>query len=184
MGRPQKSEEWHRLAGTRAKPNQRNEHDRETDAPTIERGKPKMPKDLTESEQLCWKQTCKILKSRGCLSKGDSESLELYSRAKARYLSVQKELGTAYVISEERFSKSGDPYTVQVKNPLLAVLEQCERALQTMARSLCLTVADRQKIKRVKNAPSQEKYIPKEGTYGALLPHLFNERGKLKGTAC
>jgi P27 family predicted phage terminase small subunit len=182
MGRRTESAEHHWLRGTKPRPNQRNESDRESDTATVNAGRPRPPKDLTELELAHWKAAAKVMKSRGTLSKGDGEALELWSRTKARYSVASKALADeGLIITETRYSKSGNEYTVQIPNPHLKIVEQCERALQQMAAKLGLNPMDRSKVKPTKgHRAGAAKFVPKEGTAAALMPQLFTSGGKLR----
>ncbi len=153
-------------------------------APHIQGGRPRCPADFSELEVSCFKAACRILKQRGTLSKGDSESLEMWARTKARYIRCSMAVADeGEVVEETRFSKSGDEYTIKVKNPNLTIVEQCERALQAMAKSLGLTVADRSKVKATRGtaaAKRDDKWTPTPGTYGEYFREMFNDKGQLK----
>src|SRR5271169_932693 len=112
---------------------------------SVRSGRPKMPKTLTAIETECWKQACKILKQRGTLSRGDAESIELWSISKARWILARRELEKdGLTVTETRFSKSGDEYTITIPHPCLKIAENCERLLAGLAVKLGLTPLGRE----------------------------------------
>jgi P27 family predicted phage terminase small subunit len=152
------------------------------DSETVRSGRPKTPKTLTPMQLECWKEAAKILKQRGTLSKGDGESLRLWSVVKARWLQANAEVEKdGLTIQETRCSKSGDEYTVTVNHPCLKIAENCERLLTGLAVKLGLTPLGREKVRRT-SAPKEEKYTPIEGTLGADMAHLFDAKGRPKQT--
>jgi phage terminase small subunit len=152
--------------------------------PTVERGKPKMPGDFSELEAAHWKAASKVMKSRGTLSRGDGEALELWARTKARYSIASKALAEeGLIVVETRVTKKGDTYEVRVPNPHLKIVEQCERMLQAMASKLGLNPLERSKVKATRGAtatPKATTWTPTPGTLGALCPELFDAKGRPK----
>jgi P27 family predicted phage terminase small subunit len=130
------------------------------DSETVSSGRPKMPKTLTAIEAECWKQACKILKQRGTLSRGDAESIELWSISKARWILARREIEKdGLTITETRFSKSGDEYTITVPHPCLKIAENCERLLAGLAVKLGLTPLGREKVRKTSGRDDNAKTL-------------------------
>jgi len=181
-GRPALSPELHDLKGTRATRPSRAKQTDEGGEPSVPSGRPKTPKEFSELEVSCWKSALKILKARGVLSRGDGEALEIWSRTKARYITASKALEKeGLIVTETRYSKSGDPYEVRVPNPNLKIVEQCETRLQTSARALGLNPIDRTKVKQTKASAAGAR-VPTypAGSIGAMMPELFDSKGRMK----
>jgi P27 family predicted phage terminase small subunit len=179
-GRPALSAEHHALRGTKATRPSRARSDAGEEQ--VAAGRPKMPKTFSPLEVECWKSAVKILKSRGVLSRGDSEALELWARTKARYIRASQALEKeGDIVTETRFSKSGDEYEVRVQNPNLKIVEKCLTHLQSMARALGLNPIDRTKIKKTK--PSEESLRAvvtyASGSVGAACPDAFSGKRQL-----
>lgn len=148
---------------------------------SVSSGRPKMPAGLTELEVSCWKAAVKILKSRGVLSKGDAECLELFCVQKARWITARREVeAKGLTVEETRFSKAGNEYTVTIENPALKICNDCEVKLLALEKVLGMTLLGREKVRRTKGSDLREKFVPKEGSIAAMLPELFNSKGQFK----
>jgi P27 family predicted phage terminase small subunit len=130
------------------------------DSETVSSGRPKTPKTLTPMQLECWKEAAKILKQRGTLSKGDGESLRLWSVVKARWLQANAEVEKdGLTIQETRFSKSGDEYTVTIEHPCLKIAVNCERLLAGLAVKLGLTPLGREKVRKTSGRDDGSKTL-------------------------
>lgn len=173
-GRPRLSDDLHKLKGTR--PTRAKESN--PDEVTVSAGRPKVPKYLSELEVECWKNAAKTMKQRGTLSRGDGESLELWAVTKSRWVLARRAIESeGLTVTETRFSKSGDEYSVTIPNPSLKIAENAERLLASLAVKLGLTPMDRSKVKRTRGG-SFEKKVLAPNSLGALYPHLFEKEGR------
>lgn len=169
MGRPRVSDELHRLKGTR--PTRAKDN---TDEPTVSSGRPKMPKTLSALEIEAWKGAAKIMKSRGTLSKGDAENLELWAVTKARWILARRDVEKRGLeIVETRHTKSGDPYEVSVPNPSLKICTDCETRLLSYSKVLGLAAMDRTKVKKTRGAAQQR--VMSADSAGVKFAHLFQK---------
>lgn len=152
-----------------------------SDAPAIHFGRPRMPKTFSALEVECWKSAVKILRTRGTLSRGDGELLEMYAVTKARWVLARRDIEQrGFEVVEVRHSKGGDPYDVHVPNPSLKIASDCEVKLLGFAKALGLTTLDRNKPRRAHGSrPEEKRFVPKKGTAGELSQY-FDSRGKLK----
>ena len=117
-----------------------------------------MPKTLTPIETECWKQACKILKQRGTLSRGDAESIEIWSISKARWILARREIEKdGLTVTETRFSKSGEEYSITLPHPCLKIAENCERLLAGLAVKLGLTPLGREKVRKTSGREEKGK---------------------------
>jgi P27 family predicted phage terminase small subunit len=139
---------------------------------TVTASRPRMPATLTATEQAFWKSAVSLLRSKGTLAKTDAPTLTLYAVISARYVKANADIEEkGLVYDEQRFSKAGDSYTVRVTNPNVKIAESCERQLLALQKSLGLTPADREKVRKAKPRPGSEP--PKPGTLAALRPDLL-----------
>lgn len=154
--------------------------------PTVSAGTPKMPGTkknpvLSPLEQECWKGAAKIMRSRGTLTKGDAENLELFAVTKARWVLARRDVEKRGLsIIETRHAKDGTEYEVEVANPSLKICDSCEQRLLAYSKVLGLSAIDRTKVKATKGSKSQEKFVAKPGTAAALMPELFDAKGKVR----
>lgn len=149
--------------------------------PHVAAGRPKMPKTLSELEVECWKGAAKIMKARGTLTKGDAENLELFAVTKARWILARRDIEKRGLsLMETRHAKDGSEYEVEVANPSLKICDACEQRLLAYSKALGLSAIDRTKVKATKGAKYREKFVAKPGTAAALMPELFDERGRVR----
>jgi P27 family predicted phage terminase small subunit len=169
------SDELHALRGTRATRARPPE-----ESPVIE-GRPKFPPEFREQgmelEARFWKDATKLLKSKGTLARTDGPSLRLYAILSARDLRAIQDINArGQVYDEARFSKNGDPYTVRVVNPSVAIARDAERQLAALTKQLGLAPDARAKVQKVKQDP--KKTEPKPGTAAFQFPEFFKETKK------
>jgi P27 family predicted phage terminase small subunit len=135
-------------------------------------GRPRMPAELNEAEQEFWKSAARLLKLKGTLAKTDAPTLRLFAVISARQVMANADIAArGQVYDEQRFSKSGDPYTVRVVNPSMKIAQDSERTLLALQKSLGLTPADREKVIKAKDDPKREP--AKQGTAAFNRPDLF-----------
>jgi P27 family predicted phage terminase small subunit len=179
MGRVQMSEEHHRLRGTKARPNQRGEHDREPS--TVTGGRPRMPKSLSPSAAQAWKDAVRLLRKRRTLSAGDAPVLTVYANVFAKMQKANADIeARGFEVEVIRTNKKGEEYTTTVPNVSVRIATDCERQLLQLAKALGLTPDTREKVKPTKEEKKPTKWTPTANTLGAFMPELFDEKGRAK----
>ena len=179
MGRPQLSDALHALKGTKARPNQRGEHDKE---PQTVGGRPRCPAFIKADPDafLAWKDVVRLLKKRRTISAGDAPTLAVYSVVYSKWIRATKDIAErGFEVTVTKTNKQGEEYEIEVPNVSVRIATDCERQLLALAKALGLTPDTREKIKPTKADPEKE-YRPEPGTIGALYPDLFDAKGKLK----
>jgi P27 family predicted phage terminase small subunit len=148
-------EEIHALKGTRATRAAAKES-------TFENGKPKMPDDLSENQQIAWKEVVKLLAPRCTLTKGDVPALRLYAQNFARHkalLAAIEEDGE--VIEQPLLDSSGVCHTKKILHPASKQASTVSAFLRNMLREFSLTPATREKTKpAAPPAPKADEIVP------------------------
>jgi P27 family predicted phage terminase small subunit len=179
MARPMKSQEWHDLAGTKQKPNQRGEHDRQGDIPA---GRPRCPQHVKEDAAAfaAWKDALRVMRRTGTLSAGDAPTLAVYACVYSKWVQATKDVRErGFEIETTRTNKRGEEYTTSVVNPSVKIATDSERQLLALAKALGLSPDSRGRIMPTKQS-KPKKFEAKAGTAAALMPHLFTTAGKLR----
>lgn len=119
-------------------------------------GRPKLPGHLSPEAVEAWKKVCKDLKAKGTLAKTDAGTLEVYAEVKASWIMAKRdEHERGQVIEEERFSKSGDRYTVRIVNPSMQIARDCSRQLLQLLKALGLSPDAREKVRGVRKRKTE-----------------------------
>jgi P27 family predicted phage terminase small subunit len=180
MARPQLSDALHALKGTKPKPNQRGERDRES---VVTSGRPRCPAHVKSDPVAfaAFKDAVRILKKRRTVSAGDAPTLAVYAVVYSKWVKATADVNErGFEVEVERTNKAGEIYTATVPNVAVRVATDCERQLLQLAKSLGLTPDSREKIKPTKASEKDSSYQPEPGTVGAELAHLFDKNGRLK----
>lgn len=177
MPQPRKTAKQIMLAGnpsnlTKAELSRRMSDEGGGQEPTVSAGRPKMPKTLSPLEVECWKGAAKIMKSRGTLSRGDSENLEMFAVVKARWILARRDVESRGLeVQETRHAKDGTEYTVSVPNPSLKICTDCETRLLAYSKVLGLAAVDRTKVKKTRGGVEKKVLAPDSA--GVKFAHLF-----------
>jgi P27 family predicted phage terminase small subunit len=125
-------------------------------------GKPKMPDGLTEGQQKLWKTIVKQLRVRRTVTPGDAQIVTLYVRTHTQWMAACDYVDAhGPIISEQRFSQAGTPYTVDIPNPAMKIVAALGSRLESLLKEMGLTGISRGKVPPVK---SRDKEPPAEGT--------------------
>jgi P27 family predicted phage terminase small subunit len=135
--------------------------------------RPRLPKHLSAEAVVVWRATVRFMRPRGNISAGDVPALEVYAEVGARWQAAKKDVATrGIIVTQTRHDKQGNEYTVEVTNPCLAIVQDCERQLLALAKALGLTPDTRAKVLPTKAAQAAEA---KPGTAAAMFPGLFKK---------
>jgi P27 family predicted phage terminase small subunit len=133
--------------------------------------RPRLPKHLSQEAVVVWKQTVKLMRQRGTISAGDVPALEVYAEVSARWQAAKKDVATrGIVVTVIKQDKQGNEYATEVTNPCLAIVQDCERQLLSLAKALGLTPDTRERVKPTGRAKDQ---AAKPGTVAAMFPNMF-----------
>jgi P27 family predicted phage terminase small subunit len=142
-------------------------------------GRPKYPlADLPPEAKPVWDAIVKQLRRRRTLTPGDGPALTLYCRTFLQWRLACADVEKNGVrVSEERYSREGNPYTVSAPNPFLKISAGLADTLQQYLRDFGLTTKDRTKVEPVSKkdtAPSEAEgtvaYYQKNAEAIAALP--------------
>lgn len=167
MPRPRLSDELHNLKGTRYVDRKKAPEESQVIA-----SRPRTPRHLSADALTAWKEAVRLLRKKGTLASSDAATLEIYAEVKASWLAAKKDVQEkGQVYDEQRFSKSGTPYTVRVENPSVKIQAQAERQLLALTKALGLAPTEREKVKQAR--PKNKNAPPKPGSIGDLHPELL-----------
>jgi P27 family predicted phage terminase small subunit len=122
----------------------------------VSAGRPKMPGHLSPDAVEAWRLVCKLLKAKGTLSKCDAATLEIYSEVKSSWIAAKKDVqARGQLVEEQRYSKSGDPYTVTIINPSVQIQRDSERQLLQLTKALGLAPDSREKVRGVRKKKTE-----------------------------
>jgi P27 family predicted phage terminase small subunit len=175
MARPRKTAAYKSLVGTLRADRLKAEDFEDAEPPgNAVSGRPKMPGHLSPEAIEAWKGACKLLKAKGTLAKTDAATLEIYSEVKATWIAAKKDvLERGQLVEEKRFTKSGDPYTVTIINPSVAIQRDAERQLLAFTKSLGLAPDSREKVRRTR--PTTKKQS-EQAAIETLWPFLVKKQ--------
>jgi P27 family predicted phage terminase small subunit len=176
MSSPRKSEEWHKLAGSEK--DARRDRSKSAGDATTQGGRPRMPKTVKADPVACaaFRNAVRLLRARRTLSPGDAPTLEVYAQVYSRWqLALADIRARGMEIAVEQVFKGGSTTTMK-PNPSVAVAEKAESRLLALTKSLGLTPADREKVKKVK--PTEAEQIAKPGSALAQFPEMFGRKTK------
>jgi P27 family predicted phage terminase small subunit len=152
FGRPRKTDKEHWLNGTtphapEVKPEE---------ASQVASGRPKMPGHLSPNAIEAWKLVCKLLRAKGTLAKTDAATLEIYVEVKSTWIDAKADVvARGQLVDEQRYSKSGDPYTVTIINPSVQIQRDSERQLLQLTKALGLSPDTREKVRRTRKRKTE-----------------------------
>lgn len=147
-------EEIHRLRGTRATRAASKES-------AFATGKPRMPDDLSEEEQIAWKEIVRFLAPRRTLTKADGPALRLYAENSARHKALLRKLTEhGEVIEQPLLDSSGVCHTKRVLHPASKAASTLASFLRAMLREFSLTPATREKTKPAAPPPPKKDELP------------------------
>jgi P27 family predicted phage terminase small subunit len=113
-------------------------------------GRPRIPAHLDKIARAEFKRLCFELEQRQTLTSGDRLTISVLAECYSRWLTAKRELGSEFSIKTTVLDSNGSPVPVVKPNPLVRVVEVCEARILSLSKSLGLTPADRDKIKRAK----------------------------------
>jgi len=175
MGRPLESIEHHHLAGNASKLSIADLKARAGSQPVpgqVVGGRPHCPRSLSPAAKKIWHKVVRLLEARAVISEGDGELIELYAVTKERWATAVADISArGHMISEQKYSKSGDPYDVVVENPYLKIATDAESQLIQLSAKLGLTPKDRDGITRLKQTPGKGASNVPEWARGMLNEH-------------
>jgi P27 family predicted phage terminase small subunit len=148
MPRPAKSAELHELQGTvsEAKPPTHS---------TLKPGRAKIPKHLSQAARSEFKRCNKVLLDRGHATPGDYATLSVYAEVFSRWIAAKAEIEVDGLRPLTPVTDSnGQVVMVKRNHPLLPVVSALEGRLLALAKSLGLTVVDRDKPKQTAQKPT------------------------------
>src|SRR5258708_30267605 len=123
---------------------------RRENAPDIGSSRPRMPKHLSPEAVIAWKEAVRLLRKKGTLSSCDSATVEIYAEVKATWLQAKADvLARGTILTETRYSKAGNEYTVDVVNPNVKIKADSEKQMLSLTRSLGLAPDARDKVRRL-----------------------------------
>ena len=151
---PRKSVAQHELEGTKPHydtgPTGRQSH--------IAGGKPKCPKYLTGDARKKFKALSRELVARRAATPGDSELIALYATLWERWRIADDHVkAEGAVVEKQYFSRDGQPYTRDVKNPWLEAAQSCEKQMLACLEKLGLSVATRDRRRAADLTTSTER---------------------------
>jgi len=162
---PRKSLEQHALEGTKA------HYDAGQKTSHIPAGRPYPPKFLSAEAKRKFRSLAKVLEKRRVATAGDAELLTQYVVLWERWVAAQQHVrDEGSVITVTCYSKNGDPYQRDKKNPWLEVAQASEKQMASALAALGLTVSSRDKAKQTA-INRQEEIVP--GSALDLMPELF-----------
>jgi P27 family predicted phage terminase small subunit len=164
MGRPEKSEHEHFVAGTKSTA---KSHTTESHVPA---GRPRIPSDLGKGLRRIFKDLCRLLSERRALSKGDVELVRLYcfvyDRHKRNVALLQDE---GEVVTYYRLNSNGESVPQVRENIRLKLVSGCEKQMASILSQLGMTPTSKDRARPVTGSKQKEEYA--EGTIGWLQEH-------------
>lgn len=150
---------------------------KDENAPDIVASRPRIPKHLSPEAITAWREAVRLLRKKGTLSSTDSAVLEVYSEVKATWIAAKADvLSRGTLLTETRFSKAGNEYTVEIVNPNVKIKADSEKQMLSLTRSLGLAPDAREKVRRVSQKKKKSELAP--GSAAALYPEFF-QKGKV-----
>jgi P27 family predicted phage terminase small subunit len=138
----------------------------------IPAGRPYPPKFLSADARKKFRALAKVLEQRRVATVGDAELLTQYCTLWERWLVAQQHVrDEGAIVTITCYTKNGDPYERQKKNPWLEVAQGTEKQMAAALNHLGLTVSSRDKAKQT--AINKEKEII-PGSALDLMPELFS----------
>ena len=135
--------------------------------------RPRLPKHLCAEAVVVWRNTVRLMRQRGTISAGDVPALELYAEISARWQAAKADLNKRGIIVQQvRRDKQGNTYTVDAQNECLAICQDCERQLLSLAKALGLTPDTRGRVEPTKQ---DNAGVAQPGTVAALFPEMFKK---------
>jgi P27 family predicted phage terminase small subunit len=139
-------------------------------------GRPKAPAHLSPAARQEFKRCVELLVKRGTVTPGDVATLAVYAEVFARWIQAKQQIGDQLMIETEAADSHGQVRIVQRLNPLLKIVQNCERQLLTIAKNLGLTPKDRESVKPTRQN-GDDDIIP--GSLGDTNPELFGGKPKV-----
>ena len=139
-------------------------------APEFQGGRPKCPRHLSAAARAEWRRCVRLMENRKTVTEGDFALLAVYAEVFARWVAAKTEMGDQLIVEETVLTSNGAPIVKRKTNPLLKIVENCEREIKSIAEKLGLTPITRA---RVNPTTGSVDAPPAPGTAGALYPHLF-----------
>ncbi len=174
MPMPRKSLEQHALEGTKA------HYDTGKQTSHIPAGRPYPPKFLSAEAKKKFRALAKVLEKRRVATAGDAELLTQYATLWERWVvAAQHVRDEGSVVTVTCYTKNGDPYQRDKKNPWLEVAQVTEKQMASALVALGLTVSSRDKAKQTA-INKEEEIIP--GSALELMPELFSNVVPIKPT--
>jgi P27 family predicted phage terminase small subunit len=159
MARPQIDNALHALKGTKPKPNQRGEHDRE---PNVNAGRPRCPAHVKSDPVAfaAFKDAVRILKKRRTVSAGDAPTLAVYAIVYSKWVKATADVNErGFEVTVTRTNKQGETYEMEIPNVSVRIATDSERQLLMLAKALGMTPDTRERIKPTRAARDDEKTI-------------------------
>jgi P27 family predicted phage terminase small subunit len=142
----------------------------------IAAGRPKPPKHLCPDALVEFRRVSKLLDKRKTETPGDYSALAVYAECYSRWIEAKKVLADEGLMIDVTVTDSnGAAHMSRRLNPLIRVVENCERQLLTLARAMGLTPDTRAKVKPAVAPPP--KVLSAEEEYFAR--HLDRPRNVL-----
>jgi P27 family predicted phage terminase small subunit len=147
MARHAKTEQAHWLNGTLA-------HKTTKTASNFVGGRPDYPSHLSKAGRAEFKRGIQILEQRGVLTPGDLPTLCIYAEVFVRWVACKEVLQREGIqVQVQVLDSNGAMHVVTRTNPLLRIVENCERSILALAAKLGLTPSDREKTLQAQPAP-------------------------------
>jgi len=138
-------------------------------SPEIEAGRPRAPKHLCSDALVEFKRVSKILGKRKTETAGDFATLAVYSEVYSRWVAAKKLLAAEGLqIDVTVLDSNGAPHTNRKLNPLIGVVERCERNVLALASAMGLTPATREKVKPARHTEPPKPLTPEEQMFADL----------------
>jgi P27 family predicted phage terminase small subunit len=179
MARPKLSDSLHALKGTRARVNQRGEHDREQ--ANITSGRPRCPAHVKQNSVALasWKDAVRIMKKQRTLSAGAGPTLAVYAVVYSKWVKATDDVDNrGQILTVTRTTKSGEPYEVEEENPSVKIQTNSERQLLALTKSLGLSPDTREKVRPTRGGATGKRELAPD-SMGAMFPHLFKGKEKI-----
>jgi P27 family predicted phage terminase small subunit len=168
MGRPAKSNELHRLHGTKPQSRAATES-------VFVGGRPKFPGHLSKVARAEAKRVVKLLEDRRTVTPGDIALISLYAEVYSRWVATKAAIGDELMVEIKIKDSNGAIHSTQRLNPLLKVAQADEAKLIQLTTQMGLTPAARDRVRPTKAQRNNLEVIA--GSVADLMPGLLEPRG-------
>ncbi|HEY2390281.1 MAG TPA: P27 family phage terminase small subunit [Candidatus Angelobacter sp.] len=169
-----KSDELHRLTGTKSQAKPEPEY-------SLPAGTPRAPKTLSLEARKTFKRLCALLAERRALTDGDGELLRLYAITFDRHARAMAKIeDQGEICSYTRLDSNGQPHEMEKENLWLKVAVTAEKNMVAILDRLGLTPHNRGKVKPTKEPESVKpdefgEFLARKSAAGWVMPPASDE---------